>query len=116
MSREEYYQECGCSKAEGHEKTCHINDLLYDFPVVPQDHACDHGNATSFPVSTCKMTPYCPAAIRLVNRAMREEGWLAPETEAEVVKAEITLEDSSAPTWLDCPREFLHRLVRGQRG
>jgi hypothetical protein len=53
-----------------------------------------------------------PDLEQLVNRAMREEGWLAPETEAEVLKAEITLERSAAPTWLDHPREFLNRVVR----
>lgn len=52
-----------------------------------------------------------PGLEQLVNRAMREEGWLAPETEAEVMQAEITLEGSAPPTWLDRPREFLHRLV-----
>jgi hypothetical protein len=30
-------------------------------PDKPEDEPCDHGNATSMPISTCRMTPECPA-------------------------------------------------------
>jgi len=44
---------------------------------------------------------------------MREEGWLAPETEAEVLQTEPKLasETITMPTSFNHPRELLHRNI-----
>lgn len=54
------------------------------------------------------------ALEREVLRAMREEGWLAPETEAEVLEAEtkLAVEQIEMPAPPEHPRELLHRPVR----
>lgn len=51
---------------------------------------------------------------REVLRAMRVEGWLAPETETEVLEAETKLaaERVTMPTSFDHPRELLRRADR----
>jgi len=50
---------------------------------------------------------------REVMRAMRGEGWLAPETEEEVLETEgkLASERITMPTSLDHPRELLHRPI-----
>lgn len=63
---DEYYSDCGCSKIDGHDKSCPLND---DMSLCPCDRGepeecgehsdCDHGNATSASLSTCTMTPEC---------------------------------------------------------
>lgn len=54
------------------------------------------------------------ALDREVLQAMREEGWLAPETEVEVLEAEAELATQQAqiPPPLEHPRELLHHVAK----